>query len=139
MNPIWILVGLGLLWLVAVMAADDYDDRRAAAGDDWRGDLREELSALGHAFIRLPLLPLALVVGTGGEVLLAGGPTWWWRGLAGSVIWLGVLAWLWREAEPRAPSGDAPIGAVLDATWRDPRQSRPRPPGDGPPDPGSAS
>ena len=96
MNPIWILVALLVLWVLANIVADTHEERRASADDTWRGDRREELRSVGVALLIVPLFPLGMVVALP-EILTTGRPVWWAVVVGGSLLWLIGLAILWRE------------------------------------------
>ncbi len=118
MNPMWILIAMAVLCLFCHMTASLYDERCEEAGDDWRGDTREELAAAGQALIAVPATPVALVAASGGEVLAAGGPVWWWWLLLFSALWCAFLLAL-SVGEEEGPSlEDAPIDIPSDANWR---------------------
>ena len=118
MNPMWILIAMAALCLFCLMTASIYDERSEAAGDDWRGDTREELAAAGQTLMYVPATPVALVAASGGGFLPAGGPAWWWWLLLFSALWCAFLLAL-SVGEEEGPSlGDAPSDIPSDANWR---------------------
>lgn len=119
MNPMWILIAMAAVGFLCSLTASIYDERCEEAGDDWRGDTREELAAAGEALKAVPTAPVALVVASGGDILAAGGPVWWWWLLLFSALWCAYLVVLSANETEEGPSlGDAPIDMTTDVNWR---------------------
>lgn len=90
MTPAVIAVVLLVLFVGLRVAADEADARSNAADAEVR-PARPWWREFTPVLSFLVLLPVVLMVGTGGILLLAGeGPLWWWLWLAGALVY-GVI------------------------------------------------